>query len=200
MTRDKVRSIETPAAARPQGDPRASLVDAYVARLHRLASDGDRGALAALRTSLSDPNGMAAAACPIVLPFVPPGEDAYRDRVFFLTGALFALHPATGGAGVSLGHAFRKLNDRTEGPGDRDNESLRRRFVALLDSDPDDVGNHVRHAVSLARANEIPLDWARVLLDLWGWRSPSRYVQRRLAREFWKTPENALRAEGDASE
>jgi CRISPR system Cascade subunit CasB len=143
---------------------------------------------------------MAAAACPIVLPFVPPGEDTYRDRAFFLAGALFALHPAAGGTGVSLGHAFRRLNDRIEGSGNNDNESLRRRFVALLDADPEDVGNHVRHAVSLARANDIPLDWARLLLDLWCWRNPSRHVQRRLARDFWKTPENALRAEGDASE
>lgn len=176
-------------------------VAAFVSRLRQLADDEDRGALAALRRSLQDPTGMAAVACPYVVPSLPRAEDPYRDRAFFLIGALFALHPERGGEGVSLGHAFRAMNIDQEGPAgrDRDNESLRRRFVALLDADAEDLPEHLRHAVSLARARQKPLDWARLLRDVLAWRDPSRRVQHRLARDFWNAPHDALETEGEIS-
>ncbi len=185
---------------RPQGETRSAAPDriaGFVSHLQRLAADEDRGALAALRRSLQDVNGMAAAACPYVVPFLAPEEDLYRDRAFFLAGALFALHPEPGGDGVSLGHAFRALNTDQEGPGSRDNESLRRRFVALLDADAEDLAEHLRTAVSLVRSKQEPLGWDRLLRDVLQWRSPSRFVQRRLARDFWQTPSDALDPEGD---
>ncbi len=176
----------------------ADRVAAFVARLRRLADEEDRGALAALRASLQDPYGMAAAASPYVFPFLPDTEDVYRDRAFFLIGALFALHPEPGGDGVSLGRAFRRINVEQEGPAGGDNESLRRRFVALLDADAADLAEHLRHAVSLARAKQIPLDWDRLLRDVLWWRNESRFVQRRLARDFWQTPSSAFETEGES--
>jgi CRISPR system Cascade subunit CasB len=170
---------------------------AFVAQLRRLAEDENRGALAALRASLQDPNGMAAAACAYVVPFLPAAENLRHDSAYFLVGALFALHWDAGGDGVSLGHAFRAMNDGQEGPGKPDNESLRGRFVALLDADAEDLSDHLRHAVSLARAKQTPLDWLRLLRDVLGWDHPSRYVQSRLARDFWKTPHDAFQPEGD---
>ena len=170
---------------------------AFVARLRALADDEDRGALAALRKSLQDPNGMAAAASSYVVPFLPAAENIARDRSYFLVGALFALHWDAGGEGVSLGHAFRAINDGQEGAGKADNESLRGRFVALLDADAEDLHDHLRHAVSLARAKQKPLDWLRLLRDVLGWDNPSRYIQRRLARDFWKTPPDAFDLEGE---
>ncbi len=181
-----------PASART---PHADRVTAFVAHLRRLADEENRGALAALRASLQDPNGMAVAACPHVVPFLAPTENLYRDRAFFLVGALFALHPEPGGG--SLGHAFRAINGDQEGPTGGDNESLRGRFVALLDADAEDLPNHLRHAVSLARAKEKPLDWERLLHDVLDWRHQTRHVQRRLARDFWKTPYDALKTEGE---
>lgn len=175
--------------------PHSDRVTAFVTHLRHLADEENRGALAALRASLQDPNGMAIAACPYVVPFLAGAEDIYRDRAFFLVGALFAFHADPGGG--SLGQAFRAINTDQEGPTGRVNESLRARFVALLDSDAEDLSNHLRHAVSLARANAKPLDWERLLRDVLGWRHHSRYVQRRLARDFWKTPENALEPEGE---
>ncbi|XXX78029.1 type I-E CRISPR-associated protein Cse2/CasB [Sorangium sp. So ce134] len=171
----------------------------FISRLRKLAEDEDRGALAALRRSLQDRTGMAAAACPYVVPSLPPSEDLYRDRAFFLVGALFALHPDPGGEGVSLGDAFRAINADQEGPGTGDNESLRRRFVALLDADAEDLPNHLRHAVSLARSKGKPLDWDRLLRDVLEWRGESRRVQRRLAREFWNGRQDALENEGEIS-
>lgn len=179
--------------------PTDRLAAAFVARLRSLADEEDRGALAALRRSLQDPHGMAAAACPYVVPYLPPTEDLTRDRAYFLVGALFALHADAGGEDVSLGHAFRAMNDAQEGVGKPDNESLRGRFVALLDADAEDLPDHLRHAVSLARAKQKPLDWYRLLRDVLGWGHPSRYVQRRLAREFWMTPHDAFDSQGETT-
>jgi CRISPR system Cascade subunit CasB len=172
---------------------------AFVTRLRSLADAEDRGALAALRKSLQDPNAMAAAACPYVVPFLPHAENLSRDRAYYLVGALFALHHDAGGEGVSLGHAFRAINDGQEGAGKPDNESLRGRFVALLDAEVEDLPDHLRHAVSLARAKQQPLDWHRLLRDVLGWNHPSRHVQRHLARDFWKTPHDAFEPEGETS-
>lgn len=171
---------------------------AFVKLLRTLADDEDRGALAALRRSLQDPNGMSAAACPYVVPFLPTREDIERDRAFFLVGALFALHPDAGGDGVSLGHAFRAINDAQEGFGKPDNESLRGRFVALLDAEHEDLPDHLRHAVSLARAKGQPLDWLRLLHDVLGWGHPSRHVQHRLARDFWKNSNDTIQPERES--
>ncbi len=158
----------------------------FVAFLRGLAERDDRGALAALRRSLQEPTGIAMSACPYVVPFLPAeSKDPFRERAFFLLGGLFALHPDHAD-GVSLGHAFRNINAGTaEGQKGRDNESMRSRFVALLDAHADDVADHFRHAVSLARAKEIRLDWVRTLRDLLHWRAPDRWVQRRLATDFW---------------
>jgi len=177
--------------------PQADRITTFVAHLRRLAEEENRGALAALRSSLQDPNGMATAACPYIVPFLGATEDLYRDRAFFLVGALFALHAEPGGG--SIGQAFRAINDDQKGHTGSDSESLRGRFVALLDADAEDLPDHLRHAASLARAKEKPLDWERLLRDVLGWRNPARYVQRRLARDFWRTHDNALELEGENS-
>lgn len=162
----------------PQDPSTRDRATAFIEHLRRLADRDDRGALAALRRSLQEPSGVAMSACPYVVPFLPAEQDPYRERMFFLVAALFALHP-THASGVSLGHAFRRID---QGAG---SESTRARFVALLDAHPDDVADHLRHAVSLARAHDVPLDWVRALKDLLGWRSSERWVQRKLAHDYW---------------
>jgi CRISPR system Cascade subunit CasB len=165
--------------------PKRDRATGFVDYLRSLAEREDRGALAALRRSLQEPTGIAMSACPYVVPFLPVDPDRFRERAFFLVGALFALHPEHAD-GVSLGHAFRRINgDTAEGKKGSDNESIRARFVALLDAHSDDVAEHLRHVVSLARAKEIRLDWARTLKDLLNWRAHDRWVQRRLAFDFW---------------
>lgn len=162
----------------------------FVKHLLSLVEREDRGALAALRRSLQEATGIAMSACPYVVPFLPaeedyPGHHDSRNRAYFLIGALFALHPEHA-EGVSLGHAFRRINsDTAEGKKGADNQSTRSRFVALLDAHEDDVADHLRHAVSLARAKEIRIDWVRTLKQLLGWGAPSRWAQRQLATDFW---------------
>lgn len=78
------------------------------------------------------------------------------------------------------------------------------RFVALLNAHPDDLDDHLRHAVSLLKTHEQPLDWFRLLEDLLQWDHPDGHVQLRWARDFYtSTPggaspetETTLQAQG----
>jgi CRISPR system Cascade subunit CasB len=85
---------------------------------------------------------------------------------------------------------------------ERESESIEKRFVALLNSDEDDLPLHLRHAVSLLAAASIPLDWTRLLLDVQAWGHPERYVQRQWSRDFWgaSAPESETPSPEPASE
>jgi CRISPR system Cascade subunit CasB len=61
------------------------------------------------------------------------------------------------------------------------------RFVALLNAHPDDLDDHLRHAVSLLKAYERPLDWFRLFDDLLRWDHPDGHVQLRWARDFYRS-------------
>ncbi len=175
------------AVSKESTDDRAS---GFIEQLRALAKREDRAALAALRRSLQEPTGIAMSACPYVVPFLAAEPPRSRDHAFFLVGALFAIHPYHAD-GVSLGHAFRRINAGTaEEQTGGDNQNTRARFVALLDAHADDLGDHLLHAVYLARARYIWLDWVRTLRDILQWCAPDRRVQRRLAADFWDTPTN----------
>lgn len=158
-------------------------VRAFAERLYALSDAEDRGALASLRRSLQDPSGMSPAACPYVVPFLPKEPDLYLERAYFLVAALFAL-AGDHADGVSIGDAFRRINQASSSDG-KDNPSVRGRFVALLDAHPEDAGEHLRHVASLARAHGVALDWERLLRDLLHLRHPERRVQRAWAHDFW---------------
>src|SRR5690606_41232863 len=49
----------------------------------------------------------------------------------------------------------------------------------------DDLPAHLRSAVGLLKAHEIPIDWAQLLSDILGWHWDTRAVQREWARAFW---------------
>jgi CRISPR system Cascade subunit CasB len=66
--------------------------------------------------------------------------------------------------------------------------TVARRFGVLVESDSRDLPTHLRHAVSLLKAQEIGFDWANLLFDLTRWNDPDRRVQRRWSRDFWTEP------------
>lgn len=174
-------------------------VSAFVEHLGRLSKADDRAALAALRANLKQPTGIAMEACPLIVPYLGKDSNPVRERAFFLVGALFALHPDTGCPDASLGHAFRAMNTAQEGAQGSDNESLRRRFVALLDSDAEELPAHLRQTVSLLKARNQSLGWERLLRDVLAWDHPRRWVQRGLAKDFWGFAANSHNAEGGQS-
>jgi len=150
----------------------------FVGYLLSLAKDGqeDRGALADLRSGLGKEPGEMARVHKHVVPYLP--EAKYNDRWYYLAATLFGLYPKHR-TGRSLGAAFHPLRAKSE--------SMEARFVALLNVYPDDIGDHLRQAISLLKTNEQPLDWFSLFEDLLQWDHPEGHVQLRWARDFYKS-------------
>lgn len=144
----------------------------------------DRAALAALRRAAGSYPGTSAAAHPYVAPWIPMEMSDREADAFYLIAALFATHPMNWETNLdqpgrtNFGASFHQLRNE-------ESESVERRFVALLNSHRDDLPNHLRHAVSLLRTNEVRVDFAQLLQDMRYWDHPDRFVQRDWARSFW---------------
>jgi CRISPR system Cascade subunit CasB len=151
--------------------------DRFIEHLETIRDREDKGALAALRRGLGKPPGEAAEMYPYIFPWTG-GMKRWDEESCFLVAALFAYHPERGGK-ETLGSVFRTIRHAT------DSESVEQRFVALLNADRDDLPVHLRHAVSLAKSKDVPIDWKRLLSDIRYWGYESRSVQRQWAREFW---------------
>ncbi len=162
----------------------------FTAKLLQLAdpANPDRATLAELRRCLGRDLGRALYRVGWLFNRIQ-GEGAVNDAL--LVAGLFASHQGNT-PGMSLGAAFRELRERTG------SDSVEKRFVALLDSNKQDLPTRLRQAVSLLKAKEITLDWEQLLSNLRQWESESRWIQRLWARDFWKERE-AEPSSGEAS-
>ncbi len=149
----------------------------FIGYLLNLAKEGqeDRGALADLRSGLGKKPGEMSHVHKYVVPYLP--EDKYKDRWYYLIATLFGLYPKRR-KGYSLGAAFCPLKQNSD--------SMEARFVALLNAHPDDLGDHLRHVISLLKAKGQPLDWFLLFSDLLHWDHQDGYVQLGWARDFYK--------------
>jgi len=171
----------------------------------------NRAALANLRRGLGKPLGQATEMFPYVVPYLiatPSSHDApaaieskplsrWEHEMYFLVAALFALHPPEHyQTGTPLSVFMGKLY------ADTDSDSVERRFRAVLDTqDSSRLAYQLRQIVSLAKGHDVPLDYDRLLSQLMAWRSPSRWVQERWAKEFWVQPHTKEEKESvDASQ
>ena len=151
----------------------------FIEHLQKLQED--RGAMAALRRILaSDPRqALDARAYRYVEPFAE-GESEWRRAMYYLVAGLFALHPQQGQQ--TLAEALADLWLQEKQP-----PSTEARFLALLDSDTDQLPDRLRRAVAYLRSKNKGLDYQRLLSDLLQWRVPERRVQHRWARQFYRT-------------
>ena len=167
----------------------------FVEYLEGLVRNEDRAALAALRRGLGKEPGAAPEMHRHVVPRQP--KDRLGQDLYYLIAALFATHQGswkaqgTSDHGRSFGASMARLKEATK------SESIERRFVALLNSHRDDLPAHLRHAVSLLKSKEIPIDWPLLLYDLRSWDHPDRFVQRTWAGDFWSGSEEAGEKEAD---
>ena len=150
----------------------------FVAHLGDIARRDDRAALAALRRGLAAVPGSVAEMHPCVTPFLPSGTWQWLHECYYITAALFGLHPDPRGQG-NMGQTMRMVSDRAGGA------SIEQRFVALLKCHRDDLFDHLRHAVSLAKSKEVPICWEQLFRDIRNWDSDQQWVQRNWARSFW---------------
>jgi CRISPR system Cascade subunit CasB len=164
---------------------------AFVSSLGALVARQDRGALAALRRGLGKPPGLAPEMDRYVVPWLRGDRPWRSDESYYLLASLFAAWHQGRDApkieeGATPGRALRRLARRAQ----QQAPSIERRFTALLACHRDELFTHLRHVGSLLRAHDEPLDWAQLLTDLDRWDNPSRSVQRRWARDFWRADPN----------
>ena len=121
-----------------------------------------------------------------VQPWLGKRSPRWREDAYYLVAALFASHQMSwqhdkdqSSGSTNLGASFARI-----AVGDSQ-EAVERRFTALLDAPLDDLYIHLRHAVSLLKARDAPVDWVRLLSDLNSWNHEDRWVQRNWARAFW---------------
>jgi len=160
------------------------------------AKGEDRAALAALRRGLGREAGAAWDSYPIVMRYVRRDAGRTEENAFFTVAALFGLYPSASWRRsgendkrpTNLGASLAILKSKNP-----DSDSIERRFVALLNADAEDLPTHLRHAVSLIKASDvpIPIDWIKLLGHLRSWNSPERWVQRDWSRAFWSADANA---------
>jgi len=150
-------------------------VDTYIKHLESLARREDRAALAKLRRGLGKQPGTVVDLLPFVVPYLP--ERTRSQTAYFLVGSLFALHPESASTG-NFGHVYRKLGNH---------ESAQKRFTALLDSHEDELGDHLRRGIAMAKAEQVPVNYRQLLKDVLGWTHPERYVQLAWARSYWRS-------------
>jgi CRISPR system Cascade subunit CasB len=167
--------------------------DRFLSALRKVAPEDpehwDRGALAELRRGLHGESWRVLARVGRVFSVVK--DDKFIDAAILL-GGLFAMHPKPGGY-RTIGHAFSNIKDESG--------SIEKRFVALLDADKEDLGDHLRHAISLLKAknDSAAINWSRLLQDILDWENPSRYVQRQWARDYWDEPKEAQSEENSTT-
>jgi CRISPR system Cascade subunit CasB len=149
----------------------------FIGYLLSFANEGqeDRGALADLRSGLGKEPGKMARVHKYVVPYLP--EKRYNDLWYYVVATLFGLNPKHR-KGRSLAVAFGALRSKSD--------SIEARFVALLNSHPDDLDGHLRHAISLLKSHEQSLDWFRLFADVLNWDDPEGSVQLRWARDFYR--------------
>jgi len=158
-------------------------IDRFISHLETLREQEERGALAALRRGLGSPLGTVPAMYPHILPWAPQNRRA--EDACYIVGSLFALHPEANERG-NLGTAFKTMKSLEERSGRKEHESLEKRFVALLNCNRDDLPYHLRQAVSLLKAKDVPVNWQQLLRDILNWDHEARFVQQKWAREFWQ--------------
>lgn len=151
--------------------------------LKKLAEKQDRGALAHLRRGLGKRPGEASEMFRYIGRFLGERRNDANDRAIFLTSALFAFYNDAPGNAGNLGSSLRRMDAASQ------NDSLEKRFVALLDAEGDDLHYHLRQMIALVRADNAPVNWGRLYKDIRNWDSDSRYVQTAWARSFWGSAE-----------
>jgi CRISPR system Cascade subunit CasB len=153
----------------------------------------DRGALAALRRGLGEIPGTVAEMHPHLARFLVDDDWGWWHECLYMIAALFASHWDPRGRG-NIGDTLRNVAGATG------SESIEGRFLALLKAHRDDLFDHLRHAVALARGKEVPIDWSRLLKDIIAWDSDARWVQRDWARSFWKAVGPDSQADADPAD
>lgn len=151
----------------------------FIRYLASLAGGGkpNTGAMAALRRSVAFEPGAYAQSFPYVEPWTR-GLEGWPRKAYYLVAGLYAHHQKQRDD-LPFARAYYQVAK------DRGSDSLERRFLALLDSDEEEIVYRLRQAVSLLQ--DTGFNWAGLLNDLLFWHVPERRNQVKVAwaRQFY---------------
>jgi len=151
----------------------------FVAWLESL-NQRDTKVRAVLRRSLAFEPGTQPAAYPYVESFLATEDNPWRRTVHYLVAGLWAQHWKVGrGEGAPLGIAAAIQMNASQ------SKSAEQRFVALLDSDDDQLPYRLRQMIALL--NDQSIDFESVLKGLVFWNSESKRTQTDWAKDFYRT-------------
>lgn len=141
--------------------------------------------------------------------FASGARTGWERECYYLVAGLFALverRPPRkrGGAtsdegdepsarSLTVAQAVRAYEGKSE-KGEGNMSSVERRFLALLDSDRDQLPYRLRQMLQMVTRGQnavaAPLDWAQLLRDLQNWRESDRdRVRQQWARDFYQPSE-----------
>ena len=163
-----------------KGTQKTSLDEGFISYLESVLKRDDRAILADLRRGLGKEPGTVMEMFPHIARFV---QTKYRgeENAYFLVASLFALYPTSSWASHenynNLGKSLSFLKEESD--------SIEKRFLALLNSDEEDLPNHLRQIISLLKSNDKLINWLQLLKDIKAWKHEDKYVQRNWAKGFW---------------
>lgn len=150
-----------------------------------------RAARAALRRGLGKPAASVAAMYPYVEPWLGADASPWQVENYYTVAALMAWHPLNWPDDdipqqpSNLGASLLRLAQAERARHGEAPAGLERRLMAMLSATHADLPEHLRHAIALLKAREVPVNWVQLLADLRAWDWELREVQRRWARAFW---------------
>ncbi len=158
------------------------LADRLVTRLEQWHQRQDRGVLARLRRGLSETTRSEADM--VLGQFF--GQLAVGHPVYETVAGCFALHPLPSALGIgNFGETMRAvMGDKMSKP--EESHARSRRLLAC--SDRDEICQHVRHAIRLARSKEAKVNYRALFEDLWWWNDWTKIAW---AKAYWKVPADA---------
>jgi CRISPR system Cascade subunit CasB len=164
-----------------------SLRESFVEYLERLYEKEERAALAALRRGLGKRPGEEMSVYRYIGWCIDKLSKRQEDA-YYLIATLFGLYPSGSWRSsdsdpkqTNLGASLRRLKEQMGGDG------VERRFVALLNANSEDLGEHLRQIVSLLKSKDAPIDWAQLLEAVEFWDADDeRRRQRQWAKTFWR--------------
>lgn len=158
-------------------------------------NETDSKARAVLRRSLAFDPGQHIPAFPYVEPFLKGEQTDWRRAMHYLVAALWAAHWREGRAGATASLARACAAHQLQSG----SASTERRFISLLDADPEQLPHRLRQMVALL--GEQRIDFDTLLNDLLYWNHPDKKVQNAWARDFYRTlnPIDATEIETETS-
>lgn len=143
-------------------------------------NEKDSKVRAVLRRSLAFDPGSFAPAYPYVEPRVKDDDHSWRREMLYLVAGLWAAHWRDGRKGerMSLGKACANYQVSTG------STSSERRFISLLDADPDQLPHRLRQMISLLKDQAI--DFEALLKGLVYWNDERKRTQNAWARDFYR--------------